>query len=424
MLGLGFGVVAKLLWDLFNWRPPAGPPATAEGTRIETGSAVDVSFTARWVQGSEQSAQVKCSPPPASVNAVPFSGSEMSVAVLGVALEIGRTSSPQIWACGGSGQSQTPAVPGLYVVKANGTREIVMGGWPDTTYFGQTFSYTVLRQLRNPRIFRNGVETFAPPTSEREFAPGTRPQVPEPAPAVAPVPTVAPAPAPAPAPVTPAPEEAAPVPAPAPVPGGLPGGALAAPQLGQAVNVIRRTFRRSTPGSQPQQITAGGVRPLPAPGTPTTPTGTTFLPGGITLPDSGPRPTPEGMASELGKLEKKLELLLEPEGPRSLLDQINRVIDQVENIRFVLDNLFPPEPYTFPPGQYELAPVCDRDSEGVLLPPRVAPWAGGEGELLELRQKLDALAALVQHHKDLKQPTCGGRGGGAGGNVTVQFESD
>lgn len=130
------------------------------------------------------------------------------------------------------------------------------------------------------------------------------------------------------------------------------------------------------------------------------------------------------MANELGKLERKLEIALAPAGPLSLLEQINRAIDQIENIKFVLENLFPPEPYRFDAGSYQLAPICDRDAEGELVPPLEAPWTGGEGELTELRQKLDALAQLVQHHKTLKQPTCGGRDGGPHSNVTVHFESD
>jgi hypothetical protein len=132
----------------------------------------------------------------------------------------------------------------------------------------------------------------------------------------------------------------------------------------------------------------------------------------------------QGIATELGKLEKKLEIALAPEGPLSLLQQINRAIDQIENIRFVVDALFPEQPYEFPAGQYQLAPVCDRDSEGVLEPPRTAAWAGGQGEVMEVRRKLDALAQLLQHHKDMKQPTCGPRGSGPGSNVTVHFESD
>ena len=130
----------------------------------------------------------------------------------------------------------------------------------------------------------------------------------------------------------------------------------------------------------------------------------------------------EGIASEVGKLEQKLELLLAPDGPRSLLDQFNRIIDQIENVKFLLDNLFPPEPYQFGSGSYELSPVCDRDAEGNLLPPRVAAWPSGVGEVAEVRARVDALAALLQHHKDLKQPTC--RFGGAPSNVTVHFESD
>lgn len=132
----------------------------------------------------------------------------------------------------------------------------------------------------------------------------------------------------------------------------------------------------------------------------------------------------EGIAGELGKLEQKLEIMLAPEGPGSLLDNINRVIDQIENIKFVLESLFPPGPYEFGAGAYQLAPVCDRDSEGNLIAPLTAAWAGGEGEFAELRQRLDALAQLIQHHKTLKQPTCGGRGNGPGSNVTVHFESD
>jgi hypothetical protein len=132
----------------------------------------------------------------------------------------------------------------------------------------------------------------------------------------------------------------------------------------------------------------------------------------------------QGIATELGKLEQKLEIMLNPDDSLSPLELLNKVIDQVENIEFLIERLFPPEPYRFDPGAYQLAPICDRDSEGNLIEPLVAPWAGGEGELLELRQKLDALAQLIQHHKTLKQPTCGGRGTGPSSNVTVFFESD
>lgn len=130
------------------------------------------------------------------------------------------------------------------------------------------------------------------------------------------------------------------------------------------------------------------------------------------------------MATELGKLERKLELLLNPKEELSPLGLLNRVIDQAENIKFLIENLFPPEPYEFGPGGYTLTPICDRDTEGDLVPSRVAEWPGGEGEVLELKQRLDALAELIQFHKNFKQPTCGGRGNGPHSNVTVHFESD
>jgi hypothetical protein len=146
--------------------------------------------------------------------------------------------------------------------------------------------------------------------------------------------------------------------------------------------------------------------------------------GAIGDPSQRPRPDLEGLATELGRQEQKLAQMMKGEGQRSLLDLINRVIDQIENIKFVLDNLFPPEPYSFAGGAYQLAAVCEKDAQGEPIPPREAPWAGGEGEFLELRQKIDALAQLIQHHKNLRQPICGGRGNGPGSNVTVHFESD
>jgi hypothetical protein len=130
------------------------------------------------------------------------------------------------------------------------------------------------------------------------------------------------------------------------------------------------------------------------------------------------------MANELGKLEKKLELMLAPAGDLSFLDRFNKIIDQIENIKFLLDALFPPGPYTFGPGEYFVQPVCERDANGDLLPPMLAQWGEGEGEIVEVNRKLDAIATLIQFSKETKQPICGGSGSGGLSNVTVHFESD
>lgn len=238
------------------------------------------------------------------------------------------------------------------------------------------------------------------------------------------MPPLVPVPVPRPAPAVPAPAERSPVTPPAPVPGGLPGGRPALPPAPSVPSSPSAAPPAAPVLPTPLPITAGGVRPQAPALPPATAPGTTFLPGGIQLAPNGPPATMQGMATELGKLEQKLEILLRPDGPPSLLDNINRVIDQIENIKFVLDALFPPEPYRFDAGGYELTPVCDRDAEGELLPARVAPWEGGEGEFAELRQRLDALARLIQLHKETKQPTCGGRTNGPAGDVTVRFESD
>ena len=75
------------------------------------------------------------------------------------------------------------------------------------------------------------------------------------------------------------------------------------------------------------------------------------------------------------------------------------------------------------PGGYELQGPCDRGEDGELLPPRVAEWGPSIGLKGSIVKRLDALAELIQHHKDLRQPTCGGGGGRAVGQpVTVTFE--
>jgi hypothetical protein len=128
------------------------------------------------------------------------------------------------------------------------------------------------------------------------------------------------------------------------------------------------------------------------------------------------------MADELGKLEQKLELLLAPEGPQSIQEQLQRLADQLEEVKARLDDLSQAEAYSFGPGGYSLSPVCEVDSEGNPLPALTAEWPEGDGRLLEVNYKLDALAALAQFGKDLKQPTCGARGSGPASNVTVHFE--
>jgi hypothetical protein len=420
----GLLLLGQFLWDLLNSRPKERDGRFDTGERIEFGPT-DQPIIATGTRTRSGFPLVSCSSGEfGGINVDPTS-QPWETGGLGIAASFTGGGGPSGWV-NNSGTGIRNAFMTLY--RSDGsTATIPYGlGWgttgPNTGPFGLCGTGTV-------SITISGV-TYG--GSARQPAPIRPPLLPQVAPAVpqrsnpevAPVPAVpVPAPAPAPQPA-PAPDEAVPIPAPAapPAPGRPPAVAPAVPALpGRAPNPVRPATPVQ-PGAVP--ITAGGVRPQLPPAPVPTNTGTTVLPGGQQLAPNGPAPTPQAIATELGKLEQKLEIMLNPQEELSFLDRLNRIIDQTENIKFLLETLFPPEPYTFPPGGYTLAAVCDRDAEGNLIEPKVAPWDGGEGELLELRQKLDALAVLMQHHKDLKQPTCGGRGSGPHSNVTVHFESD
>lgn len=209
-------------------------------------------------------------------------------------------------------------------------------------------------------------------------------------------------------------------PAPAPAPGDLqPGPLVELPNSAVVVAPVPKAPK--VPANAESMGPNAALLPAAAPPPPPTPPGSTFLPGGVELPNNGPRPTPDGTASELGKLERKLELALAPDGPLSLLDKINQAIDQIENIKFVLENLFPPDPYEYEEGEYYITDVCNVRPENGHYPYLTSYWNGGQGELNEVKAKIDALAVLINLHKELKQPVCRGPAP-TGQGVTVTFE--
>jgi hypothetical protein len=161
----------------------------------------------------------------------------------------------------------------------------------------------------------------------------------------------------------------------------------------------------------------GTVAPAAAPPITPTPPGTTFLSDGTALPANGPRPTPVGMSNELGKQEKKQESLIQSAGTQQ--DSLDDLVDAANLIQSLLEALSGSNGYTYDPGGYALSPVCDRGPNGELAPTMVAEWDGGEGELAEIRARLDALAQLFQFSKMLRQPIC--RSPKVGQEVTVNF---
>jgi hypothetical protein len=124
-----------------------------------------------------------------------------------------------------------------------------------------------------------------------------------------------------------------------------------------------------------------------------------------------------GIATELGRIEQKVAQI----GSRGSGLNLGELIEALQDI---FQN--PPD-YTYPSGSYVLEPICDYDENGDLMPEREVTWPGGSGELAELGEKLDAIAELIQVHKELRQPICGGSHGAAarlGTPVTVTFEQE
>lgn len=192
----------------------------------------------------------------------------------------------------------------------------------------------------------------------------------------------------------PAPARPAPVPEPAAVPN--PGRPAVVPQAPPA------TLPYAPALPQPAGVpisTAGTVTPQLPPGPTTTPTGTHF-PGGVPIPSNPPQATPEGIAEELGRIEKKLAKLLSPQGTPigNLLDQIDEYARLAARVWEALSSLTAG-------GSYPLSSPCvlDENDERVVLE---VEYGGALGAFGVLSNKIDALAELLQVHKDLKQPIC------------------
>jgi hypothetical protein len=153
-----------------------------------------------------------------------------------------------------------------------------------------------------------------------------------------------------------------------------------------------------------------GVGGLPVPITP--PTIEITPDGPVGFPSEFPRADLTGIAQEVGKIEQKvLQLLnrppIEPFDPDTL-----EILGQILNF---LSSVYGP-------GSYEIQGPCEVGPEGDPPAPLVAAWSGGIGQLDQLEKKVDAIAELLQYHKNLKQPIC--RRSISGTPVTVLFEEE
>jgi len=245
-----------------------------------------------------------------------------------------------------------------------------------------------------------------PEPRPRPLAPPPLPQappdpVPLPQPEVDPNPRPIPGPAPAPAP-GPQPQripQPTPVPVPAPGPGRAPAPDNATPLLNN-----------------------GTPAPAPTPGiVPTNPRDRFPVPGGPSVTTSGPRATARNMALELGRLENKLDSLLNTETQWSpnWIQLLWLALQALEPLLEWLD-----QEDGWPSTSYTLQEDCGDVPEGEQPVQRtvISPPAEHLGEFLT--GQFQAMADLTQAHLQLRQPICRRRVEPEGQSVTVSFESD
>jgi hypothetical protein len=136
----------------------------------------------------------------------------------------------------------------------------------------------------------------------------------------------------------------------------------------------------------------------------------------VGLPGQAPPATLEGIAFEVGKIEKKLEQAFTNPSPTGGLNW-DEWWDAISKLYGLLISLTDA-------GQYTLSSPCvPADEPGGVNNPLVRAWDGSLTPAGGLEKRLDALAGLVQDHKNLKQPICRERPTITGELVTVNFRS-
>lgn len=156
--------------------------------------------------------------------------------------------------------------------------------------------------------------------------------------------------------------------------------------------------------------------PDPAP-VPTTPADSIIpWPGARPIPGTGPAPRPDlpGIAQELGRIERKIEQMNTPANP--VMGQ-KGPLDLIGLARAIFEILTALNSGTV----YTMDSPCEVDELGQKKPAVEVEVPGGITPFAAMYARIDALAQLLQVHKNLKQPSCKGVKP-SGEWVTVQFE--
>ena len=420
---VGFGLlIGFLLWEWLNSRPPRIiDPSPSNRDLVLPGPNnrfVSVNWRGRVVTSGTQlcSNGAFVSQPEnnlSSLQGASFQG-------IGVRVETARTQ--RVSTCGTPGGAFAPDQVALRQLTASGPGPVIamiIGGGNRTESIARGTRTDTIEQLR---VFDANSQLFNEINVPGELLPQVAPRIPRPAPDVLPDAQPEP-PAPRRRPALPAaPPDVAPAPRPQPAPSPSPGrGPTPAP-------VRRAVPTPVTPAPivpvLPQAPPVPARGPVETPETPSpqqTPRDAVIIGERIVGgPAQAPPATLQGMAQELGRLEAKLELSLNIQGQtggaaeelQPLLEEIASKVGEIRSELLADD----------PGGQYQLAPACPPPAGGDPEPPVIVPVASAPSRLAGLAQRINALAGLMQVHKNMGQPSC--RTPVNRSNVTVNFESD
>lgn len=146
-------------------------------------------------------------------------------------------------------------------------------------------------------------------------------------------------------------------------------------------------------------LTNAGTLPLPAllPPAITDPAKVFYGTAGFNGTGAAPAATLQGIATELGRIEQKLGSMLDPT-PDTGSELWNLLRQLLEALFNAADS-----------GTYLMNGVCEVDEENNLLEPQPEyqyEWGGSFFALANIGSRLDAIAQMLQKHKELRQPTC------------------
>ena len=294
------------------------------------------------------------------------------------------------------------------------------------------FEYgTVLNQDKLDSVesfFREiGTEAFTGPTPEPEKKryppisppqpatsppPAPRPAIPGfPGPYSPPFPDIAPFTTPAPAPATTPEPTPGPTPGPQPSPNPQPEPRPATTPTQTPFPFLPVILPQVTPNTTTQTNADGSRKTAPIVGPITTPVGNEKI-GPITIPTNAPQATLAGIAGEVGRIEQKLAKMIRPPADGDLTDRLGLLGSL---LMAIYEEFFT----GLPAGGYILSSSCEKDEQGDRIEYQV-PILATQNRFDAIYERIDALADLIQTHKDLKQPICRGTQP-TGQPVTVNF---